>query len=306
MPRLRIPTPSIDATGLAAKNGSPLMANLVLLGFALQSRQVVLRLPSVEEVTGKISPESLSGGKPGSLEARVFFGTCGGSGMTFGLQIFQFLLSGLTTGSTYALIAIGFSLIHNATGIVNFAQGEFVMLGGMFMITFYSFLNLPMVPAFFLTVVSVAAVGFLLERGPIRHARSKEILILVMITVGASISIKGLSMILWGKNPMTLPPFSGETPLVLAGAAIMPQSIWIFGITLIVRGRLALFLPRDPHRQSHAGRGRQPEIGRAHRDPGGPDDPPFLHPQRGAGGGGRDHPDPHHHHFLRRGRDARA
>jgi branched-chain amino acid transport system permease protein len=75
--------------------------------------------------------------------------------------------------------------------------------------------------------------GFLLERGSIRHAWSKEVLILVMITVGVSISIKGLSMVLWGKNAMTLPPFSGETPLVLAGAAIMPQSIWICGITLI-------------------------------------------------------------------------
>ncbi|MBI5968717.1 MAG: branched-chain amino acid ABC transporter permease [Deltaproteobacteria bacterium] len=154
--------------------------------------------------------------------------------MTLSLQIFQFLLSGFTTGSTYALIAIGFSLIHNATGIVNFAQGEFVMLGGMFMITFHSFLKLPMLPSFFLTIFCVAAVGLLLERGPIRQSRSKEILILVMITIGASISIKGLSMILWGKNPMTLPPFSGETPFVILGAAIMPQSIWIFGITISV------------------------------------------------------------------------
>jgi len=152
--------------------------------------------------------------------------------MTLSLQIFQFILSGLTTGSTYALIAIGFSLIHNATGIVNFAQGEFVMLGGMFMITFYTFLKLPMLPGFVLTVFSVAAVGLLLERGPIRHARSKEILILVMITIGASIFIKGFSMILWGKNPMTLPPFSGEAPIVFLGAAVMPQSIWIFGITI--------------------------------------------------------------------------
>jgi len=152
--------------------------------------------------------------------------------MTLSLQIFQFILSGLTTGSTYALIAIGFSLIHNATGIVNFAQGEFVMLGGMFMITFYSFLKIPMLPAFFLTVLAVAAIGQLLERGPIRAAKSKEILILVMITVGASIFIKGLSMIFWGKNPMTLPSFSGETPLILGGAAVMPQSIWIFGITM--------------------------------------------------------------------------
>ncbi len=161
--------------------------------------------------------------------------------MTLSLQIFQFILSGLTTGSTYALIAIGFSLIHNATGIVNFAQGEFVMLGGMFMITFYTFLELPMLPAFFLTIFSVAVVGLLLEQGPIRRAKSKEILILVMITVGASISIKGLSMILWGKNPMTLPSFSGEAPLVFLGAAVMPQSIWIFGITVGVVAALNYF-----------------------------------------------------------------
>lgn len=161
--------------------------------------------------------------------------------MTLWLQFFQFLLSGLTTGSTYALIAIGFSLIHNATGIVNFAQGEFVMLGGMFMVTFLSLLRLPMPLAFFLTVLSVAAIGLLLERGPIRRARSKEILILVMITVGASIFIKGLSMLLWGKNPMTLPPFSGEAPIVLLGAAVMPQSIWIFAITVFVVAGLNYF-----------------------------------------------------------------
>jgi branched-chain amino acid transport system permease protein len=161
--------------------------------------------------------------------------------MNLTLQIFQFLISGLTTGSTYALTAIGFSLIHNSTGIVNFAQGEFVMLGGMFMISFHSFLGLPMLPAFFLTVAAVAAVGLLLERFPLRRAKSKEILILVMITVGASIFIKGLVMILWGKNPMTLPPLSGESPFIFLGAAIMPQSLWIFGITLAVVAALNYF-----------------------------------------------------------------
>ena len=164
--------------------------------------------------------------------------------MSFTLQLFQFFVSGLTTGSTYALIAIGFSIIHNATGIVNFAQGEFVMLGGMFMVTFHSVLKVPLVGAFFLAVFCVAIIGVLLERGPIRHARSKEILVLVMITVGASIVIKGLSMIFWGKNPMTLPPFSGETPLLFMGAAVMPQSIWIFGITIFVVTALHYFFQR--------------------------------------------------------------
>jgi branched-chain amino acid transport system permease protein len=164
--------------------------------------------------------------------------------VTLPVLILQFLVSGLTTGSTYALIAIGFSIIHNATGIVNFAQGEFVMLGGMFMITFYSFLKIPILLSFFLTVVAVVAVGMLLERGPLRHAKSKEVLILVMITVAASIVIKALSMIFWGKNPMTLPPFSGETPYILLGAAVMPQSIWIFGITVFVVAGLNYFFKR--------------------------------------------------------------
>jgi len=154
--------------------------------------------------------------------------------MTFAAMIFQFIISGLTTGSTYALVAIGFSIIYSATGIVNFAQGEFVMLGGMTMVTLFAVMKLPMALSFVLTVCAVAGIGLLLEWGPIRHAKSKEILVLVMITIGASIFIKGLSMMFWGKNPKTLPPFSGETPLLLFGAVIMPQSLWILGITVAV------------------------------------------------------------------------
>lgn len=164
--------------------------------------------------------------------------------MTLPVLILQFVASGLTTGSTYALIAIGFSLIHNATGIVNFAQGEFVMLGGMFMITFYSFLKIPMLFSFLLTVAAVGGVGMLLERGPLRRAKSKEILVLVMITVGASIVIRALSMMVWGKNPMILPPFSGEAPFIILGAAVMPQSLWIFGITIFVVTGLNYFFKR--------------------------------------------------------------
>jgi len=133
-------------------------------------------------------------------------------------------------------------LIHNSTGIVNFAQGEFVMLGGMFMITYCTFLSLPMPLGFLLTVGSVALVGFLLERYPLRLAKSKEILILVMITIGASIFIKGLAMLLWGKNPMTLPPLSGESPIGFLGAVVMPQTLWIFGITVAVVAALNYFL----------------------------------------------------------------
>jgi branched-chain amino acid transport system permease protein len=159
-------------------------------------------------------------------------------------QLPQFFVSGLTSGSIYALIALGFGIIHNATGIVNFAQGEFVMLGAMTMISLTQVIGLPLLIAFPLAVLAVMAVGWLMEIGPIRRARSDSILILVMITVGASITMRETAMHIWGKTPRTLPPFSGDEPLILGHAAILPQTLWILGITLLVVVLLGFFFSR--------------------------------------------------------------
>jgi branched-chain amino acid transport system permease protein len=156
-------------------------------------------------------------------------------------QLPQFLVSGITSGSIYALIALGFGIIHNATGIVNFAQGEFVMLGAMAMISFTKVAGLPMLAAFPLAILMVMGVGCLMEIGPIRHSRSRDVLILVMITVGASITMREIAMLVWGKTPRTLPPFSSDEPLVLGSAAILPQTIWILGITIVVVLALSFF-----------------------------------------------------------------
>ncbi len=145
----------------------------------------------------------------------------------------QFIVAGLTTGSIYALIALGFCVIHNATGIVNFAQGDFISLGGLVIYSLLMGLKVPLIIAFPLSVITVTIVGALLERVAIRPARSRSIVILVFITIGASIFMRGVFKILWGKNQMGLPPFSGETPINFAGATLMPQNLWIFGITLI-------------------------------------------------------------------------
>jgi branched-chain amino acid transport system permease protein len=159
-------------------------------------------------------------------------------------QLPQFLVSGITSGSIYALIALGFGIIHNATGVVNFAQGEFVMLGAFSMISLSQTAGLPMAIAFALAVIIVMVVGWLLEAGPIRRARSRNILILVMITVGASITMRETAMLIWGKTPRTLPPFSGEQPLVLGSAAILPQTLWILAITCVVVVALSFFFSR--------------------------------------------------------------
>ncbi len=153
----------------------------------------------------------------------------------------QFLLSGLATGGVYALIALGFCLIHNATGIVNFAQGDFLTLGGMFMVTLFVGLHLPLPAAFLLAVLAVGLVGMAMERFLLRPAVSDDVLILIFITIGASIFIRGVIKLTWGKRPLALPPFSGEEPVRILGAYLQPQSLWIFGVTAVVVGVLFWF-----------------------------------------------------------------
>jgi branched-chain amino acid transport system permease protein len=156
-------------------------------------------------------------------------------------QLPQFVVSGITNGSVYALIALGFCLVQNATGIVNFAQGDFVMLGGLMAVTLLKAWGLPMPLAFVSAMAFTALVGVALEGGPLRRARNREVLVLVMITVGASISLRGASMLAWGKNVHTLPAMGGDTPFIVWSAAVLPQTLWVIGISLGVLVLLYLF-----------------------------------------------------------------
>lgn len=156
-------------------------------------------------------------------------------------QLAQFIFSGLTTGSIYALIALGFCIIHNATGIVNFTQVDFITLGGMMMYTFLLGMGLPLPLAFLLGVIVVTLVGGLVERLAIRPAKSRAVIVLIFITIGVSILMRGIFKVIWGKNQMALPPFSGDTPFTILGATILPQNLWIFFITVLVVIILHLF-----------------------------------------------------------------
>ncbi|SRR6266568_3400568 len=149
-------------------------------------------------------------------------------------QILQYTLSGLSTGAIYALIGIGFSIIYNATGIINFAQGEFVMLGGLLTLSSLELLKLPLWAAVPCAVAVSTLVGILFERLAIRPLRQPTPINLVIITIGGSILIRGLAMLVWGKDTHAVPPFSGDTPIAIGGATILPQHLWIFAITLII------------------------------------------------------------------------
>jgi len=157
-------------------------------------------------------------------------------------QLVQYVVSGVTIGSVYAIVALGFTIIFNVTGIINFAQGEFVMLGGMLSWWLIAYLRLPTPLAFVLAILLTAAVGALLERVAIRPARNAPVLSLIILTVGASIVIRGLASWAWGKDAVPLPAFSGEKPVAFLGAAVTPQSFWVLGITLGLMLALHLLL----------------------------------------------------------------
>ncbi len=146
----------------------------------------------------------------------------------------QFIFSGITTGAIYALIALGFCIVENSMKIVNFAQGDFLTLGGMVVFTLLHSFHIPLFLAFCVAVGVAALVGAAMERLTLRPARSKETVVLVFITIGASIFMRGGIKLLWGKSPKSLPYFSGEVPVSLLGARILPQAFWIVGGTLLV------------------------------------------------------------------------
>ena len=147
--------------------------------------------------------------------------------------LLQYFISGLTNGAIYALIALGFGIIFNTTTIINFAQGEFVMLGAMCAISIYHLA--PSLPLAFLGgVIIVSLVGLAFERLALRPVGEASPLTLIIITVGAGVFLKGVAMLLWGKESYTLPPFSGEAPLHLGPATILPQNLWVLGLMLVL------------------------------------------------------------------------
>jgi branched-chain amino acid transport system permease protein len=158
-------------------------------------------------------------------------------------ELLQFILSGLTVGAVYALVALGFTLIYNASDVVNFAQGEFVMLGGM--ITFFTYqAGVPLPLAALLAIVATAAVGVALNKLAIEPARGAPVVSLIIITIGASIFIRGVAQIVFDKQLHRFPSFSGDEPIRIGGATLLPQSVWVMAGAVAVFVALWLFFTR--------------------------------------------------------------
>ncbi len=156
----------------------------------------------------------------------------------------QYLVAGLTYGAIYAVVAIGFNIVYSATGIINFAQGEFVMLGGMIAVELSRSLPLPVAIAG--AVAATAAVGALVEVAFLRWLRSPTVLRMVVITIGVSILIREGALFLWGEGVRSLPYFTGDevSSVGILGARVSPQVFWVLGTVALIVGVLEWFYRR--------------------------------------------------------------
>ncbi len=155
----------------------------------------------------------------------------------------QFVAGGLTTGAIYALVALGFSIIFNASGIINFAQGEFVMIGGMSAATLFA-RGMALPVAIACAVGAAGIVGLMLAKFAVGRARRADVVTLIIITIGASMLLRGLAQIVWDKRIHALPSLSGHRPVELFGATILPQSLWVLAVTIAVVAMLSWFFGR--------------------------------------------------------------
>lgn len=162
------------------------------------------------------------------------------------LQTFiQLIVSGLTIGCVYSLVGLGFALTLRATELINFAQGEMVMLGALIGYTLLATLHVPFVIAFFVATLVTGVVGVLLERVILRPMlrRKAPLLNLLIATLGMSVALQALAIIIWGREPIPYPPIFGE-PMTVLGIAVQPLNLWILGLGFALMAALHLFFQK--------------------------------------------------------------
>lgn len=158
-------------------------------------------------------------------------------------HLVQFLFSGLTAGSIYSLIAVSLVIVYRVSQLICFAQGEFFVIGALIMVTLTS-KGVPLLVSFVLSVLITALVGALLERTLIRPIQKSSVGNLIVMTVAVSLALRGLALLVWGKESHILKPFSAAKPLQVFGATLQVQVFWIIGMTILVLAVIWFFFEK--------------------------------------------------------------
>ncbi len=154
----------------------------------------------------------------------------------------QIVVSGITIGAIYALIAIGFTIVFATNRIVNFAHGEFVMAGGMLYAYFTGVQHLPIAAAFLLATVLSGAIAWFVYQVGLSDVDRDNHIAQVMITLGAGIALKGAAQVWLGKDTLFPPAFSGPASVAVGPLTVSSQALWIAGGLLIFLLALQLLL----------------------------------------------------------------
>lgn len=149
----------------------------------------------------------------------------------------QLLIAGVGIGAIYSVVALGFTLVWNASGTVNFAQGQLVMVGAYFAYTFLVIANLPYWLAIPGTIIASAIVGVIIERLTIRPLRTPDPLLVIIITIGVGLVLEALAQNIWGPETRTIPTLSPQESINIGSLSVTTQSLWdiaVCGVLMFV------------------------------------------------------------------------
>ena len=148
------------------------------------------------------------------------------------------LTSGIAVGGIYALIALGFVLIYKATSIINFATGEFMMIGAYIFYSGSVLAGLPAIPSFLIVMAGAGLLGLLVERTILRHMLGQPTISIVMVTIGLSSILMGLAEIIWSSQFKSFPPLFPRAPIIIGDLIIRSNLFWGFVVSM---GTVAVF-----------------------------------------------------------------
>ena len=149
------------------------------------------------------------------------------------------LINGIVVGSIYGLVALGFVLIYRASGALNMANGEFVIIGPYICLVLMTAYNIPFLIALVLTLVFSAILGLVVERLVVRPIQNAPVISVIMATIGLSSLLAGAVHMIWGHQTRVFPPIFPPTPVKIGGVIITPVYLWSF---IVVIALLILFL----------------------------------------------------------------
>jgi branched-chain amino acid transport system permease protein len=158
-------------------------------------------------------------------------------------ELLQFAIAGLKSGAIYALVALGFTIVYASTGAINFAQGEFYMLGGMLGVWLVS-LGLPVWAAALVAMLLTAAIGALFELLAVKPISDGDPLRIIIVTIGGSVVLRQIALHLFGPDELPLPAFTAGSSFKALGAAVERQTVWIWALTALAVAALALLYRR--------------------------------------------------------------